>query len=215
MCYVKLRYDDGRIQVSLLITKSRLAPINLVKIPRLELCGAVLAVRLHEIVSKELQYSVRQVFFWCDSMTVLQYIRNTTSRSKTFVANRLAVIQELTSIDDWRHIEGRLNPAALASRGFMPSDNGLMQDWLEGAFFLRTDHYPEELKEKNTIGDNSEIVLMTQAAENSFLYNLIEFKARRVIMRYLIFYERFRKIEVAADCLRLIEQAKINLFRHC
>ena len=56
MFYVKLRYDDGKIQVSLLIAKSRLAPIKLVTIPRLELCGAVLAVRLHEIISKELQY---------------------------------------------------------------------------------------------------------------------------------------------------------------
>ena len=108
VCYVKLRYDVGKIRVSLLIAKSRLAPIKLVTIPRLELYGAVLAVRLHEIVSKELQYSVSRVFFWCDSMTVLQYIRNTTSRYKTFVANRLAVIQELTSITDWRHIEGRL-----------------------------------------------------------------------------------------------------------
>ena len=29
VCYVKLRYDDGKIQVSLLIAKSRLAPIKL------------------------------------------------------------------------------------------------------------------------------------------------------------------------------------------
>ena len=41
VCYVKLSYDDGKIQVSLLIAKSRLAPIKLATIPRLD-CGAVL-----------------------------------------------------------------------------------------------------------------------------------------------------------------------------
>ena len=76
------------------------------------------------------------------------YNRATIYRYKTFVANRLAVIQELTSIANWRHIEERLNPADLASREFMPSDNGLMQNWLEGPSFLRTDHYSEDLKEE-------------------------------------------------------------------
>ena len=153
-------------------------------------------------------------------MTVLQYIRNTTSRYKTFVANRLAVIQELTSIADWRHIEGRLNPADLASRGFMPSDNGLMQDWLEGPAFLRTDHYPEESKAENTVGDDSEIVLLTQAADKDPLDGVIErcgtwSKLKRVIMRCLLFYERCRRREDAADCSRLIERAENVLFRHC
>ena len=107
-------------------------------------------------------------------MTVLQYIRNTTSRYKTFVANRLAVIQELTSITDWRHIEGRLNPADLASRGFMPSDNGLMQDWLEGPSFLRTDRYPEESTTEQAIEDDSETVMVTQAADNNSLDDAIK-----------------------------------------
>ena len=52
VCYVKLCYEDGTSQVSFLIGKSRLAPIKLVTIPRLELCAAVLSVRLHEIISK-------------------------------------------------------------------------------------------------------------------------------------------------------------------
>ena len=149
-------------------------------------------------------------------MTVLQYIRNTTSRYKTFVANRLAVIQELTSITDWRHIEGRLNPADLASRGFMPSDNGLMQDWMEGPSFLRTDHYPEESKAENTVGDDSEIVLMTQAADKDPLCDLIDRcgtwkKLKRVIMRCLLFSERCRKTPVKADYSGLVEKSETIL----
>ena len=137
---------DGEIRISFVIGKSRLAPIKLVTIPRLELCGAVLASRLHELVSKELQFKIDRMYFWTDSMTVLRYLRNTKSRFKTFVANRIAVIQDLTNVDDWRHIPGELNPADLASRGFMPSEPEKLRVWHEGPAFLKTSQYPEEVQ---------------------------------------------------------------------
>ena len=49
-----------------------------------------------------------------------------------------------------------------------------MQDWMEGPSFLRTDHYPEESKAENTVGDDSEIVLMTQAADKDPLDDVID-----------------------------------------
>ena len=98
----------------------------------------------------------------------------------------------MTSITDWRHIEERLNPADLPSRGFMPSYNGLMQDWLEGLAFLRTDHYSEESKAENKVGDDSEIILLTQAADKDPLDDVIDRcstwnKLRRVIISCLLF----------------------------
>ena len=134
----RLNTMDGEIRISFVIGKSRLAPIKLVTIPRLELCGAVLASRLHELVSKKLQFKIGRMYFWTDSMTVLRYLRNTKSRFKTFVANRIAVIQDLTNVDDWRHIPGELNPADLASRGFMPSEPEKLLVWHEGPAFLKT-----------------------------------------------------------------------------
>ena len=44
----------------------------------------------------------------------------------------------------WHHIEGILNPADLASRGFMPSDTENMKKWLTGPPFLYSGQYPIE-----------------------------------------------------------------------
>ena len=98
VCYLKVFDSHQNQKVSFVIGKSRLAPMKLVTIPRLELCGAVLAARLHEVVKREVTYNITDVYFWCDSMTVLCYIRNTKSRFKTFVANRIAMIHELTQV---------------------------------------------------------------------------------------------------------------------
>ena len=87
VCYLKVRHAE-QFRVSFIIGKSRLAPIKLVTIPRLELCATVLAARLSELVKKELRLPVSNTYFWTNSMAVLRYIQNTTSRYKTFVANR-------------------------------------------------------------------------------------------------------------------------------
>ena len=95
-------------------------------------------------------------------MTVLRYIQNTTSRYKTFVANRLATIHDLTDVAQWHFVEGKINPADLASRGFMPSEKEKLTTWLSGPPFLQTCEYPtstpsdhplqlEELESKESV----------------------------------------------------------------
>ena len=68
--------DHGRIQCSLVIAKSRLAPVKTVNIPRLELTAAVLSVRLDILLRKELQVTACTSTFWSDSTAVLHIILN-------------------------------------------------------------------------------------------------------------------------------------------
>ena len=97
--------------------KSRLTPITAISIPRLELTAAVLAVRLDELMSKELEKPQDSSFFYADFSAVLFCTRNATSRYSVFVANRLAIIDEHTDVHKWRHIPSSLNTADSASRG--------------------------------------------------------------------------------------------------
>ena len=67
--------------------------------------------RLHTLIYNELELSISRIFFWSDSMTTLQYIKNERRRFRPFVANRLSEIHDVSSPSDSRYIPGELNPA--------------------------------------------------------------------------------------------------------
>ena len=78
--YLRLFNVRSEIAISPVFGQTRVAPINPVSIPRLELCGAVLAVQAAEKVVKELDMTVAEVVFYTDSKVVLGYIRNESRR---------------------------------------------------------------------------------------------------------------------------------------
>ena len=86
-------------------------------VPRLELTAAILAVKVDKQIREEFDMPVNLVIFWTDSTIVLRYIKNTSKRFQTFVANQLQTIHDASSFNQWRHVPTKLNPADLASRG--------------------------------------------------------------------------------------------------
>ena len=70
--------DDGQgCSRSFVIGKSRVAPAIKQTTPRMELCSAVVAVRLSRVVEQEYGLSFDRILFWLDSMTVLSYFKTT------------------------------------------------------------------------------------------------------------------------------------------
>ncbi|XP_063834897.1 uncharacterized protein LOC135084084 [Ostrinia nubilalis] len=110
-------------------------PVKPLTIPRAELQAALLAARLANTIVQEHKLKPVRQFFWCDSTTVLHWIRNDTRSYKVFEANRLGEIDELTKQDEWRYIPSNLNVADLATRDEF--NLHLFQDeWLNGPVFL-------------------------------------------------------------------------------
>ena len=111
----------------------RLTSIKSATIPRLELQAAVVSAK---VSSTELDIYISRVDYWTDNMIVLSYIKNLSRRFKTFVANRVSTIHQLTDIQNWHHIQSPDNPADIVSRG--SSLNVFNKEmWLNGPSFLK------------------------------------------------------------------------------
>jgi len=115
--YVQAVNEYGEIISRLLCSKSRVAPIKPITVPRLELCGAVLLAHLIANVLRILNIRVNEVQAWSDSQVVLWWIRGDLTRWRPFVANRVREIVELLPASHWHYVKGTENPADLLSRG--------------------------------------------------------------------------------------------------
>ncbi|GFS81499.1 uncharacterized protein TNCV_3112271 [Trichonephila clavipes] len=84
--YVKVR-KQNEVLVNLITSKTRVAPLKAVTLPRLELLRASAAARLssrvQEIICKKKEC---KVFHWTDSKIVLFWVKGSSKRWKQFVA---------------------------------------------------------------------------------------------------------------------------------
>ena len=71
VCYVKIASNSGNIATCLVCSKTKVAALKAVTIPRLKLMAATLEVQLEQTVSKALNFSTNDFNFWTDSMNVL------------------------------------------------------------------------------------------------------------------------------------------------
>ncbi|XP_066590509.1 uncharacterized protein [Prorops nasuta] len=134
--YIRCRAYDGTVGTELLCSKSRVAPLRAISLPRLELCAAVMLAKLVEKITQSLDINEESVILWCDSTITLNWIHSESRTWSTFVANRVGEIQELTSSYKWRHVPTTDNPADLVSRGIEPALLKLSSLWWHGPTFL-------------------------------------------------------------------------------
>ena len=135
---LRLRFVDvyGNIHCSFIIGKSRLAPLRSITIPRLELSAAVMSVKIDHMFRRELDLPLVEGIFCFDSTSVIQLIRNTSKRFHTFEANRLSVIHDGSSPEQWRSVDSKSNPADDVSRGLTAECLIESKRWLNGPDFL-------------------------------------------------------------------------------
>jgi len=191
--YIRSSNNLGCVKVRLACAKSRVAPLKTVSIPRLELCGALLLARLFRETKYALELKINKVFFWCDSTVVLHWLKTSPHLLKTYVANRVVVIQELTSSHVWRHVGSGDNPADAISRGQLPRVFASNKIWFAGPSWLtKFDHeWPSEVTHSIHVPElKRNICLASINNEFNILYRFSSYLKTINVVAYCL---RFRK----------------------
>ncbi|XP_052755581.1 uncharacterized protein LOC128201752 [Galleria mellonella] len=143
VAYWRFVYPNGDVQLTLIYSKSRVAPLKPSSIPRLELQAALIAARLATTIVEAVKFKPLKRTFWCDSMNVLGWLRNDARSYKTFVAHRVGEIIELSDVSEWHWVPTAYNVADDSTRlrrGPLTSDSR----WIKGPEFLLTSDWPKE-----------------------------------------------------------------------
>jgi hypothetical protein len=172
--YLRLADREGKCHVSFVIGKSKLAPTHATTTPRLELCAAVLAVELSELIEEEIDLVMDAVSFYSDSRVILGYIKNETRRFYVYVSNRVQRIRHSTESTRWFYVPTDKNPADHATRAVAATDLANTA-WLTGPEFLRRNQQlPTECVSEGPVEGDPEVrpqisALRTEVTNNGFL----------------------------------------------
>lgn len=135
VAYLKTTDAAGNSEVGFIMAKAKLAPRPEITIPRLELCAAVLAVEIAEVITTEIDIDLDAVRFYSDSKVVLGYINNESRRFYVYVNNRVQRIRRSSQPEQWHYVPTDQNPADHASRS-VPAGHLTLSTWLTGPAFL-------------------------------------------------------------------------------
>lgn len=135
VAYWRFIFNDGKTKLALISSKTRVSPLKPTSIPRLELQGALIGSRLANFICKAHRSKPNRRYFWCDSMTVLGWLRSDARNYKPFVSHRVGEIVENSEVREWHWVPSELNVADDATRGKLKTLN-VESRWIAGPSFL-------------------------------------------------------------------------------
>eukprot|EP00079_Xenopus_tropicalis_P020479 XP_012811408.1 PREDICTED: uncharacterized protein LOC105946345 [Xenopus tropicalis] len=157
VAYLKTVDCKGQCHIGFIMGKAKLTPQPEHTIPRLELCAAVLAVEMAELITSEIDLQLSEAEFYTDSKVVLGYICNETRRFYVYVSNRILRIRRSTHPKQWHYVPSEKNPADHATRA-VPAACLKQTSWFTGPSFLYS-------SEQNYPADGYELIDTTSDPE--------------------------------------------------
>lgn len=122
--YIRCVLEGGEVVVNLLCSKSRVAPLKRVTLPRLELLGAHTLAELYHVVWPILNQKVNKAYCWLDAEVALTWVTNSPHKYSDFIANRVTVIQaKTTGCIIWRHVPGKQSSRCFVARNISSNVN--------------------------------------------------------------------------------------------
>ncbi|GFV55467.1 uncharacterized protein TNCV_3776541 [Trichonephila clavipes] len=121
-------------------------------------------------VKEALNLQITAVHFWSDSTIVISWIHRESRDLKTFVANRVSKIHQLSSCDQWHHIASEQNPADVLSRGLLSEELRDDSLWWHGPELLQSTYSTTVIAEPTQRDDfDCELRVSERTLETSLL----------------------------------------------
>ncbi|GFX77597.1 integrase catalytic domain-containing protein [Trichonephila clavipes] len=222
--YLQCFLHNGATKVSILTSKSRVAPIRVISIPRLELCACVLLAQLVKKIRSTLRLNISDIVLHTDSTIALAWLNTPANRLKD------SLIESLTEGFQWNHVPSVLNPADLVSRGLRLCDLPNLRVWWHGPQFLEKGKLSSEetslspVKELKT-GSSSDIITSSVCVSTNCVSSILSTLLRKSnsymkIVRIFSYVLRFsnnvnkRKLTLSGPLSATdIDQAETKLIR--
>ncbi|GFX01763.1 integrase catalytic domain-containing protein [Trichonephila clavipes] len=170
--YMRSVREDGTTTTKLISSKSCVAPIKVISIPRLELSACLLLAQLVGKVCLSLQVHLAKVILHTDSTIAIAWINTPVNQLKTFVGNRVSKIQTLMVNFEWKHIPSAQNPADIISRGVNPEELSSLTLWWNGPQHL---DIPEQFIDPSITSSDELYMLEIKKQSDISLTSIVDF----------------------------------------
>jgi Pao retrotransposon peptidase len=117
LAYIRWVLTDGTVECKLLTGMTRVAPKQKISIPRMELMGALLVVRLARKIRDTFTFKFKATRYFTDSSAILGMLKCDSASFLEFVGTRVSEIKSLSSPEEeWFWIPTDCNLADLGTR---------------------------------------------------------------------------------------------------
>jgi len=205
--YLRTEYEDADVTITLLYSKTRVAPLHKMTTPRLELCGAQLLSKLLVHVAEALDIPLSNIYAWSDSTIALSWLSTPPIRLKPYVCNRVMDTIERIPSAQWRHVPTSCNPADVASRGIDIAQLLGFHLWWQGPAWLPLSQhewpYNTDWKSKKNLSELKPVVHFAGPPQEDISER---FSGYNVMLRVITWCFRF-----ALNCRKLKSDRNLSV----
>ncbi|XP_052737821.1 uncharacterized protein LOC128198126 [Bicyclus anynana] len=214
VAYMRVITVEGKVTITIIAAKSRVASTKAKSLPRLELNGAVLLAGLLKQIKEAMKIPTSQIYAWTDSTIVLSWLFGDPARWNIYVRNRVVEILEDIGNHNWYHVQSQDNPADLASRGMPLTSLKENKLWWNGPEWLHNKEI-EYSRPKNisTNLERKEVIEVNSKIENgkaSLISKIENCDDLTELLKVITYSKRFLKGKKLQDKDTVITTSELN-----